>query len=79
MADTQTRTAALQVLFGGPLQGVVTQRTFVAGYRRFGTTHLTSPDIRDGSSKCYGETTEQHRTTYDSMDCSAVRQHRQTP
>jgi len=76
MADTQTRTAALQVLFGGPLQGVVTQRTLVAGYRRFGTTRLATRAIRDGSAKCYAETTKQHPTTHDNMDCSATRQHR---
>jgi hypothetical protein len=72
----QTRTAAPQILFGGRLQGVVTQRTLVAGYRRFGTTHLATRDIRDGSAKYYGETTKQHRTTHDNMDCSATRQHR---
>jgi len=48
MADTQTRTAALQILFGGRLQGVVRQRTLVAGYWRFGTARLATEAIRDG-------------------------------
>ena len=76
MADTRTRTAALQIFFGGRLQGVVTQRTLVAGNWRFGTAHLATGAIRDGSAKCYGETTKQHRTTHDNMDCSATRQQR---
>jgi len=58
------------------LQGVATQRTLVAGYRRFGTTRLATRAIRDGSAQRYGETTKQHRTTHDNMDCSATRQHR---
>jgi hypothetical protein len=76
MADTQTRTAALQILFGVWLQGVVRQRTLIASYRRFGTAYLATQDIRDVGAKCYGETTKQHRTTHDDMDCSATRQHR---
>jgi hypothetical protein len=76
MADTETRTEAPQILFGRRLQGVVRQRTLVAGYRRFGTAHFATRAIRDGSAKCYGETTKQHRTTHDDMDCSVTRQHR---